>query len=263
MKLAVIFGFVGAALAGTELHLFVSGDGQYDRVNFVGGDVITAGNGTAAPLVLNSDGSLVNTESLKYIGVNDEGKYIETDELDLEFGYNNSHLEYQGSRFVYVDAEHQIGPKEGGQRLYLPVHHTKSVADVFPEEYSEPNEYWYRLTTLAPGTDFHYRWISKKTNDSVYYVNSFLGEYVSFTVKDDADVVLDHTGAPVYVDPKTGQVTAGTEHTSGFSVEDDLVLLNGENSWYACPLGPRLFVLSTDCAGGVKIDLVAYNKRYV
>lgn len=119
----------------------------------------------------------------------------------------------------------------------------------------------FGVVSIASGTKFQYAAIKKvESHPHVFSVGGDEGSDVSFTLKTDTSLV-DQDGRGVYWDSKTGELGnvapfGRQAATTGFSIKDGHLVLDGKDNWKACPSGDNKYSLANnDCTGGTGIAL--------
>lgn len=290
---AAILSIASAATSFGLVTIRSGSDLQYNSVSASGNNIVATTENTGITFVLNSDGSLVDAATKKYVGVNAEKQVVQLDNADKEFSFvDESNLAYKGQEVFAVASNKQLTIGEGTGVALLAVD-KKETADVHPGSSSSsatktsssaPKPTSSRTGTktstatatstatsgattkfgvvsIASGTKFQYAAIKKvDSHPHVFSVGGNEGTDLVLTLKSDGTLV-DQDGRGVNLDPKTGELGSVAPFgrqaaTTGFAIKDGHLVHDGQDNWRACPSGEDKYSLANnDCIGGTGIAL--------
>lgn len=120
----------------------------------------------------------------------------------------------------------------------------------------------FSLVAIHSGSQFQYVPIKNvPSHPHVFSVGGDEGSDLEVSFQDDKTSLVDLNGRGVNWDSSTGEVGlvapfGRAPATSGFSIVDGDLALDGKQNWKACPSGDNKFSLATnDCVGGTGIAL--------
>lgn len=120
----------------------------------------------------------------------------------------------------------------------------------------------FTLVAIHSGSEFQYVPIKNvPSHPHVFSVGGDEGSNLVVSFQDDKTSLVDLTGRGVNWDSKTGELGLVAPFgrqaaTTGFSIVDGDLALDGKQEWKACPSGTDRWSLATnDCTGGTAIAL--------
>lgn len=250
---------------------------------------VLLGSGDSINFRLNDDGTLSDVDTGKKIAANDQKYIVQGDKKDTNFGILDEHLTY-GGKEVFVacpsaDNTYQLAvsgfcrnPKGVGLRVQglkdddsttlvsastvVPstTLATSTTSSTLAESAEPTKKSTFGLVAVRSGTKFQFNTIKRvESHPHVFSVGGTEGDDLKLTLQPDTSL-KDQAGRPIYVRPsgEFGDSSPWGDEpvTTGFSIENSNLVLNGKQDWMACPSGDNKFSLAiNDCTGGTGIAL--------
>lgn len=288
MKYLALLSVVATALAGKSFGIVTINSGsQYQYLSLTNrdGTVVVGNAGTEIDFVLNDDGSLVDTESQKYLIINSDNDMVLSDAAQTGFALNSDHLLYKKRSEFGVDSQQRLTFNETHSvGVLLRAMNVTDHADVFPKDASSsvvsstvvsstvvstatsaaPTETATGFELLATSSDklFHNTPIRRvESHLHVFSVGGTEGDVLVLKFNAGSTSLGDQTGRGVNLDSSTGELgdvaPFGREAaTTGFSISNGLFAYDGKTKWRACPSAVDKYSLTNgDCVGGTGITL--------
>ncbi|KAM9901271.1 hypothetical protein OXX79_004634 [Metschnikowia pulcherrima] len=296
MQVLPFLTILATALAGQSFNaLIIRSGSQYQYSSFKASGSDVAVTGSDMKLVLNSDGSLIDSTSKKYLHVGDDKKLTLADDAQTGFSFKSNYLAYKDSQAFEVcdGGKIEVDSKDSScvsvaVSAYSPqdvddvkgtdtASTTKSAtssASVTPASSAttahsatasasgSSDGQKFGLVAIHSGSSVQYSSIKKvKEHPHVFSVGGSAGEDLKLTLDTESSTLVDQDGRGINLDQNTGELGdvapfGRQPATTGFSIKDGHLSYNGSQDWKACPSGDNAFSLSNkECTGGIDIAL--------
>lgn len=265
MKLFAILPLVTLAAAAKSFVAMNIMEGSKYHHNHLLNDagVVRVKETTGISMVLNDDGSLVDSVTKEYIKYID-GHFKTSQEADKMYSIDQGYLKYKGKHFTVCPEADWLSISEykckDCQELHLSCQNLCDADNVYP---NPPKHDQFVIKAWSTQSDqFKDTKVFKvDSHPHVFSVDGNEGKEVFLRFQLDGTSLVDQDGRGINLDPNTGEFGnvapfGRAEASKGFSLKGDHLIFNGKDAWRACPSAENKFSLAlSECFGGTDIVL--------